>query len=109
MPIIFTFAIVGVPATIAQFLSTENGFRKFVTSYFSQTSPAYIIITFLLIIAFNYFYIAIQYNPVEIANNIKNNGGTIPGIRPGKPTSDFIVKCLNKVTSVSYTHLEKAK
>ena len=98
MPIIFTFAIVGVPATIAQFLGESNGFYQFVKNYFSQTSPAYIIISFLLIIAFNYFYIAIQYNPVEISNNIKNNGGTIPGIRPGKPTSDFIVKCLNKVT-----------
>ncbi|PWM45116.1 MAG: preprotein translocase subunit SecY [Clostridiales bacterium] len=98
MPIIFTFAIVGVPATIAQFLGESNGFYQFVKNYFSQTSPAYIILSFILIIAFNYFYIAIQYNPVEISNNIKNNGGTIPGIRPGKPTSDFIVKSLNKVT-----------
>ncbi|MEG1870313.1 MAG: preprotein translocase subunit SecY, partial [Oscillospiraceae bacterium] len=94
MPIIFTFAIVGVPSTIAQFLGESNGFYQFVKHYFSQTSPIYIIITFGLIIAFNYFYIAIQYNPIEISNNIKNNGGTIPGIRPGKPTSDFIVKCL---------------
>jgi len=98
MPIIFTFAIIGVPSTIAQFLSTDNGFRKWVETYFNQTSPLYIILTFVLIIAFNYFYIAIQYNPVEIANNIKSNGGTIPGIRPGKPTSDFIIKSVNKIT-----------
>lgn len=56
------------------------------------------IVTFLLIIAFNYFYLSIQYNTVEIANNIKSNGGTIPGIRPGKPTSDFIHKTVNRVT-----------
>ena len=56
------------------------------------------ILVFVLIIAFNYFYISIQYNTVEIANNIKNNGGTIPGIRPGKPTSDFIQKVVNRIT-----------
>lgn len=98
MPIIFTYAIVGLPATIAQFLSSDNGFRLWVEKWFSATSALYIILSFLLIIAFNYFYISIQYNPVEISNNIKNNGGTIPGIRPGKPTADFIIKCVNKVT-----------
>lgn len=98
MPIIFTYAIVGLPATIAQFLSSDNGFRQWVEKWFSTTSALYIILSFLLIIAFNYFYISIQYNPVEISNNIKNNGGTIPGIRPGKPTADFIIKCVNKVT-----------
>jgi len=97
MPIIFTFAIISIPATIAQFVP-NSGFAEFVMKYFSQTSPIYIILTFVLIIAFNYFYISIQYNPVEIANNIKNNGGTIPGIRPGKPTSDFIIKTVHKVT-----------
>ena len=97
MPIIFTFAIINIPATIAQFFP-GSAYETFIKTYFSQTSPAYIILTFILIIAFNYFYISIQYNPVEIANNIKNNGGTIPGIRPGKPTSDFIIKTVNKVT-----------
>ena len=97
MPIIFTFAIINIPATIAQFFP-GSAYESFIKTYFSQTSPAYIILTFILIIAFNYFYISIQYNPVEIANNIKNNGGTIPGIRPGKPTSDFIIKTVNKVT-----------
>ncbi|MGN0989240.1 MAG: preprotein translocase subunit SecY, partial [Eubacteriales bacterium] len=97
MPIIFTYSIVGIPATIAQFIP-NSGFAKWVEANFNQRSALYIIITFALIIFFNYFYIAIQYNPVEIANNIKNNGGTIPGIRPGKPTSDFIIKTVNRVT-----------
>lgn len=99
MPIIFTYAIVGLPATIAQFFP-NSGFANFVTTYFSSTSALYIIIAFVLIIAFNFFYISIQYNPVEISNNIKNNGGTIPGIRPGKPTSDFIIRVVNRVTIV---------
>lgn len=99
MPIIFTYAIVGLPATIAQFFP-NSGFANFVTKYFSSTSALYIIIAFVLIIAFNFFYISIQYNPVEISNNIKNNGGTIPGIRPGKPTSDFIIRVVNRVTIV---------
>ncbi|MDF2686445.1 MAG: preprotein translocase, SecY subunit [Clostridia bacterium] len=97
MPIIFTFAIVSLPATIAAFIP-DSGFAIFIQNYFSQKSPVYMVLTFALIIAFNYFYIAIQYNPIEIANNIKNNGGTIPGIRPGKPTSDFIIRSLNRVT-----------
>lgn len=99
MPIIFTYAIVGLPATIAQFFP-NSGLAKFVTNHFSSTSPIYIILAFVLIIAFNFFYISIQYNPVEISNNIKNNGGTIPGIRPGKPTSDFIIRLVNRVTIV---------
>ncbi len=104
MPIIFTYAIVGLPATIAQFFP-NSGFATFVTNYFSSTSPIYIILAFVLIIAFNFFYISIQYNPVEISNNIKNNGGTIPGIRPGKPTSDFIIRVVNRVTIVGAVFL----
>lgn len=97
MPIIFAYAIVAIPSTIAA-IFPNSGFAKFVENYFSQTSPAYMIITFILIIAFNYFYLSIQYNTVEIANNLKNQGGTIPGIRPGKPTSDYITKVVNRVT-----------
>ena len=67
---------------------------------FSQSSWLYAILYFLLIIAFNYFYIAIQYNPVEIANNLKKNNGAIPGIRPGKPTSDFIHNSLSKISLI---------
>ena len=58
----------------------------------------YLIVYFLMIIGFSYFYATIQFNPVEISNNLKRNGGFIPGFRPGKPTSDFIAKVLNKVT-----------
>ena len=97
MPIIFAFAIIGVPATIAQFFP-NSGYYKWVNEYFSTTSPLYMTLTFVLIILFNYFYLSIQYDPVEISNNIKNNGGTIPGIRPGKPTSDFIIRSVNRVT-----------
>ncbi len=97
MPIIFAYAIVNLPATIGMFFP-NSGYAEFIKNYFGQTSAAYMIITFILIIAFNYFYISIQYNTVEIANNIKNNGGTIPGIRPGKPSSDFIHKVVNRVT-----------
>ena len=97
MPIIFTFAIVSLPATIALFVP-NSGYSNWIQNHFSSTTPLYMILVFVLIIAFNYFYISIQYNTVEIANNIKNNGGTIPGIRPGKPTSDFIHKVVNRVT-----------
>ena len=97
MPIIFAFAIVSLPATIAAFVP-NSGFATFIENHFSSKNAIYMIITFILIIAFNYFYLAIQYNTVEIANNIKNNGGTIPGIRPGKPTSDFLKKTVNRVT-----------
>ena len=65
---------------------------------FRSDHSVYGIIYFLLIIAFNYFYVAIQYNPIEIANNLRKNNGAIPGIRPGKPTSDFISRVISKVT-----------
>lgn len=71
-----------------------------ILSAFSPSSWAYAVIYFVLIIAFNYFYVAIQYNPVEIANNLRNNSGTVPGYRPGKPTSDFITKVLGKITFI---------
>jgi preprotein translocase subunit SecY len=67
---------------------------------FSSSGWLYAVIYFVLIIAFNYFYVAIQYNPVEIANNLRSNNGTVPGYRPGKPTSDFITKVLSKITFI---------
>lgn len=63
-------------------------------------SPFYALIYFVLIVAFAYFYVAVQYNPVEMSNNLRKNNGAIPGIRPGKPTSDFIAKIISKVTMV---------
>ena len=98
MPIIFAFAITSLPATIAAFLPKTNGFVVFVEKYFGQTSIAYMLVSFALIIAFNYFYIAIQYNAADIAKQLRDNGGTIPGIRPGRPTVDFIMNTVNKIT-----------
>lgn len=96
MPIIFAQSIAGLPATIAAFTgaSSDNWFLRL----FDSTSIAYAIIYFLLILFFAYFYSTIQFNPVEVANNLKKNGGYIPGFRPGKPTSEFIQRVLNKIT-----------
>lgn len=103
MPIIFAMSLMSLPQTILYFFGidgTGEGFWHGFVRLFSQRSPLYAVIYFLLIIAFNYFYVSIQYNPVEIANNLKKNNGAIPGYRPGKPTSDFIYNSLNKITLI---------
>ena len=101
MPIIFASTLCGIPSLIGGFLPLEEGSFWYVFFHtFNYTSWVYIVVYLLLIIAFNYFYVAIQYNPVDIANQLRKNNGTIPGIRPGKPTSDFIVKTLNKITLI---------
>ena len=109
MPIIFANSIVALPATVAAFFTNvkkdswlyfAKDFFDQVTDVMSYTSPLYLIIFVALIIAFSYFYIMISFNPVEVANNIRNNGGSIPGIRPGKPTIDYIKKILNRVTLI---------
>lgn len=101
MPIIFASSILSLPQTIAMFWQPETGTVGYhILNLFSQTNPFYIVIYGLLILAFAYFYASIQFNPIEIANNLKKNGGFIPGFRPGKPTSDFITKALGKVTFV---------
>ena len=92
LPIIFAQSIATLPATIAAFTGHSD------SAWASTTSIPYAIIYFLLIIFFAYFYSTIQFNPVEVANNLKKNGGYIPGFRPGKPTSEFIKKVLNKIT-----------
>ena len=99
MPVIFASSIVSIPATIAGFMKT-NGFTKWVNNWFSYTSPLYIALFIVLIYAFSYYYIKKSINPVEVANNIRSNGGAIPGIRPGKPTSDYIKKILNRITLI---------
>ncbi|MDR0326146.1 MAG: preprotein translocase subunit SecY [Oscillospiraceae bacterium] len=96
MPIIFASAIVSFPATIATFVS--QGANDTVDRWFGPGSWPYAVFYLLLIIAFSYFYQSIQFNPIEIANNLKNNGGFVPGFRPGKPTSDFIRRVLNRIT-----------
>ena len=95
MPIIFAQSIASVPATIAAFTGKTSGW---VSNWFGTNSIPYAIIYLLLIIFFAYFYSTIQFNPVEVANNLKKNGGYIPGFRPGKPTSEFIQRVLNKIT-----------
>lgn len=107
MPIIFAMAIMSLPATIEMFVPVQaeptTFWQKFYAGFvhfFSYRSGWYAVIYFILIIAFNYFYVAMQYNPVEIANNLRQSNGGIPGIRPGKPTSDYIQKVLSKITLV---------
>ena len=111
MPIIFASSICSLPATIMMFIKepTTAGFGRSVYNFFKNisdpTSIVYVIVYFILIIAFAYFYIAISFNPVEVANNLKKNGGFIPGIRPGKPTSDYISKILSKITLIGAIYL----
>ena len=100
LPIIFAQSIATIPATIGAFLPapTEGSFGYAVLNAIDSKSILYLVIYFVLIIGFSYFYASIQFNPVEISNNLKRNGGFIPGFRPGKPTSDFITRVLNKIT-----------
>ena len=100
LPIIFAQSIASLPATIWAFVGTpeEGTVGRSIYNAIDTKSVLYLIVYFLMIIGFSYFYATIQFNPVEISNNLKRNGGFIPGFRPGKPTSDFIAKVLNKVT-----------
>ena len=101
LPIIFAQSIASIPATIGASLPTrpaEGSFGYALLNAIDTKSFLYLVVYFVLIIGFSYFYASIQFNPVEISNNLKRNGGFIPGFRPGKPTSDFIAKVLNKVT-----------
>lgn len=101
MPIIFASALLSIPATIGGFVNVQpGGFWYGFFQLFSSTSWLYATLYFVLIIGFNYFYVALQYNPVEMANNLQKNNGTIPGIRPGRPTSEFIQKVISKITLV---------
>ena len=99
MPVIFASSILSLPPTIQMFVdvSEESGWYKFF-DIFQATNPVYVVLYFVMIIFFAYFYAQIQYNPVEMANNIRKNSGAIPGIRPGKPTSDYIAKVLSRLT-----------
>ncbi len=100
LPVIFASSILSIPPTIKLFLSEDKikgGWATFF-SIFESSHWAYAIMYFFLILFFAYFYASIQYNPVEMANNIRKNSGMIPGIRPGKPTADYIKKILNRIT-----------
>lgn len=103
LPVIFASTFLAIPGTIGGFLNLDPIEHPYWTQFFnmfSYRSLLYAVLYFLLIIGFNYFYIAIQYNPIEMANNLRKNNGAIPGIRPGKPTSDFITKVISKITLV---------
>ncbi|MGN1003530.1 MAG: preprotein translocase subunit SecY, partial [Oscillospiraceae bacterium] len=101
MPIIFAQSIASIPATIGMFVpsaQTEgSGWNTFL-KIFDSSGAVYCVVYFLLILGFSYFYATIQFNPIEVANNLKKNGGFVPGFRPGKPTADFISKVLSKIT-----------
>ncbi len=101
MPIIFANSIISIPATIALFApAAEGSLWEKILGLFQPTHWFYALLSFLLIIAFAYFYAAISFNPIEVANNLKKNGGFVPGIRPGKPTADYITKIVNRVVLI---------
>lgn len=102
MPIIFANSIVAIPATIISFADPDGSAKisKWIIKWFNYDTWPYFGVFLVLLIAFAYFYVAISFNPVEVANNIKNNGGAIPGIRSGRPTVEFIKKVLNRITLV---------
>ena len=108
MPVIFAQSIASLPATIGAFagwtMETE-GFGGGMMRLFDTSKPFYSVLYFLLIVGFSYFYASMSFNPVEVANNLKKNGGFIPGFRPGKPTADFIIKVLNKITMFGALYL----
>ena len=108
LPIIFAQSIASIPATIGMFVpsaQTEgSGWHTFLSIFDTRGLP-YCIVYFLLIVMFSYFYNTIQFNPVEVANNLKKNGGFIPGFRPGKPTSDFLSKVVSRITMFGALYL----
>jgi len=101
LPIIFASSIISIPGTIKLFARpAEGSFWDKALSIFSTQGIGYAVVYFILIILFAYFYVTIQYNPVEMANNLRKNSGAIPGIRPGKPTSDYIGKIISRITLI---------
>ena len=101
MPVIFASSILSIPSTINMFWQPDEGTIAYdVFAFLSPNGWFYLVLSFLLILGFAYFYTTIQYNPMEMANNLKQNNGTIPGIRPGSPTADFIKKILSRITLI---------
>ena len=103
LPIIFAMSFLSIPQTIQMFMSETTQQKPFwagLFRVFSYTHPVYATIYFILIILFSYFYVSIQYNPLDIANNLRQNNGGIPGIRPGQPTADYITRILSKLILV---------
>jgi len=100
LPIIFASSILSIPGTINLFIGVKEGFWGSFFNAFTQSSWIYIGLYFILILMFAYFYTTIQYNPIEMANNLKSNNGTVPGIRPGAPTAEYIKKILSRITLI---------
>lgn len=101
LPIIFASSILSIPSTINLFVNADkDSFWGGFFNAFNTTQPLYIVLYFILILMFAYFYTNIQYNPVEMANNLKQNNGTVPGIRPGAPTAEYIRKILSRITLI---------
>ena len=102
MPIIFASSFLSIPGTIKALLNNpdQNTFWNQLAKAFDYTGALYAILYFFLIIGFNYFYVSIQYNPIEMANNLRKSNGAIPGIRPGKPTIEFISKVIGRIVLV---------
>ena len=103
MPVIFAQSIVSLPATICTFMGKTEG--KLYETLFASDSWVYVVMYGLLIFFFSWFYSTIQYDPTEMSNNLKKNGGFIPGFRPGKPTADFIKKVINKIVVFGAVYL----
>jgi preprotein translocase subunit SecY len=104
MPIIFAQSIASLPATIGAFMGWTND-NSMMMRLFDTSKPFYSILYFVLIVGFSYFYATMQFNPIEVSNNLKKNGGFIPGFRPGRPTAEFIAKVLSKVTMFGALYL----
>ena len=106
MPIIFSSSIVSIPATINMIFPAKSGsFGSKIVALFDPSSWLYTVLFIVLIFAFAYFYIGISFDPIEVANNLKRNGGFIPGYRPGKPTADYIRKILKRITLIGAVFL----
>ena len=102
LPIIFAASILAIPTTIEMFLDQNKiseGWKTFFNCFSSEHWP-YVIMYSVLILFFAYFYASVQYNPIEMANNLRRNNGAVPGIRPGKPTSDYIQRILSRITLI---------
>lgn len=97
IPVIFSISILMMPITIAQFWSTGTAY-SWLSTNFNQASALYNIINAVLIVAFTYFYTSVTFNPVDVSDNLKKNGGFIPGIRPGKPTTEYLERTLYRIT-----------
>ena len=114
MPIIFAMSFMSIPSMLTIFWEPVKDltdatfgqkFYYYLVNFFNTRTYSYAVVYFILIILFNYFYVAIQYNPVEMANNLRQSNGGIPGIRPGKPTSDYIQRVLSKISLVGAVFL----